>query len=299
MEPVVPVVVMLLVCVGVPLAYAWRLLRLREASLAAWLAVAIDATLFVVLVLLLGRWDIAGAYTRIVLAAAFALALVHSFFRHRARPWREPAADARKSWPRLTSIAVLAAAVAWVLVGLRMPPEARELSFPLREGRFMVGQGGSNALLNHHASHQAQRHAADITALDAAGFRARGVLPRDPARYAIFGAAVASPCAGRVLAARDGLPDLPPPETDPENPAGNHVVIDCDGLRVELAHLREGSLRVAPGQSLAAGDLIGAVGNSGNTTEPHLHVHAVDAHGAGVPIAFDGRAPVRNLLYRR
>jgi murein DD-endopeptidase MepM/ murein hydrolase activator NlpD len=76
-------------------------------------------------------------------------------------------------------------------------------------------------------------------------------------------------------------------------------VIDCDGLRVELAHLREGSLRVAPGQSLAAGDLIGAVGNSGNTTEPHLHVHAVDAHGAGVPIAFDGRAPVRNLLYRR
>jgi len=46
------------------------------------------------------------------------------------------------------------------------------------------------------------------------------------------------------------------------------------------------------------GDLMGLVGNSGNTTEPHLHIHAVDPDtGAGVPITLDGRYPVRNRLY--
>ena len=49
---------------------------------------------------------------------------------------------------------------------------------------------------------------------------------------------------------------------------------------------------------LAAGDPLGRVGNSGNTTEPHLHVHAVDPEtGQGVPVSFGGRSPVRNRLY--
>src|SRR5690606_18280738 len=186
----------------------------------------------------------------------------------------------------------------YVLAGLSPPAPARDMAFPLRGGRFMVGQGGDVGLLNHHAAHREQAHAADIVALNPFGFRARGILPDRLGAYAIFGAVVVSPCAGNVLEARADLPDLAPGNMDPGHPAGNHVLLDCAGLNVLLAHLRRGSLVVEAGDTVARGDAIGRVGNSGNTTEPHLHVHAYDPRtGDGVPMRFDGRAPVRNRVF--
>jgi murein DD-endopeptidase MepM/ murein hydrolase activator NlpD len=106
---------------------------------------------------------------------------------------------------------------------------------------------------------------------------------------------VVSPCDGAVLAAQDGLPDQAPPQADPDNPAGNHVVLACGGLRIELAHLAAGSVAVAPGDRVRSGDRLGAVGNSGNTSEPHLHIHAVDAAtGQAAPVTLAGTTPARN-----
>src|SRR5690606_13411712 len=123
-----------------------------------------------------------------------------------------------------------------------------------------------------------------ITAVGPLGFRAKGLAPEELDRYAIYGASVVSPCAGEVVAMRDGLPDLVPPQTDPQNAAGNHVILACGDFHVELAHLAPGSIAVTEGARIATGDLIGSVGNTGNTTEPHLHIHAVDPRsGAGVP----------------
>jgi len=62
------------------------------------------------------------------------------------------------------------------------------------------------------------------------------------------------------------------------------------GRYVVLAHLRRGSVRVHSGQRVRAGQLLGRVGNSGNSSEPHLHVHAQDtpdlSAGTGLPIVF-------------
>ena len=72
---------------------------------------------------------------------------------------------------------------------------------------------------------------------------------------------------------------------------GNHVVIDLgDGVYAVLAHLRRRSIRVAAGQHVCAGDQIAECGNSGNTTEPHLHLQLMDhpaiAVAAGLPFRF-------------
>ncbi|XVQ13994.1 M23 family metallopeptidase [Spirillospora sp. CA-255316] len=72
---------------------------------------------------------------------------------------------------------------------------------------------------------------------------------------------------------------------------GNHVVLDLgDGTYAVLAHLRRGSVRVRKGQRVRAGDVLGEVGNSGNSSEPHLHFHVMDSPrhmiAAGVPFAF-------------
>ncbi|GAA1865726.1 M23 family metallopeptidase [Actinomadura bangladeshensis] len=72
---------------------------------------------------------------------------------------------------------------------------------------------------------------------------------------------------------------------------GNSVTLDLGGgVYAVFAHLRRGSVRVAKGDRVRAGDVLGEVGNSGNTSEPHLHFHLMDRPrplaAAGIPFAF-------------
>ena len=79
----------------------------------------------------------------------------------------------------------------------------------------MVGQGGGNRLVNHHAAHPEQAWAADIVGVGPWGFRTTGPLPEDlePLRHPPRRRGQS--CGGRVVAVRDGLPDLRP-QADPE-----------------------------------------------------------------------------------
>jgi murein DD-endopeptidase MepM/ murein hydrolase activator NlpD len=76
----------------------------------------------------------------------------------------------------------------------------------------------------------------------------------------------------------DGLPDhMPGVANDPSDPAGNHVVIKvADREYVLIAHMQAGSLTVSEGDTVEQGQEIGLVGNSGNTSEPHIHIHVQD-----------------------
>lgn len=85
----------------------------------------------------------------------------------------------------------------------------------------------------------------------------------------------------------DGLRDL----GGPAAVVGNHVVIDHgDGVHSLYAHVRRGTAAVAVGDVVTAGDVIGEVGNSGNTSEPHLHFQLMDRarplRAAGLPVRF-------------
>lgn len=298
----VPFLILLLLVVSIvfPLAVAWRLVALREPAFGRWLIAAADALVFFALIWLVARWDIGGIHTRRALLVIVLAALAISLFRQS----RHPAPAAAWTWTveggRIASLVLFGVALAYVLSGFFPQQGARDLALPLSGGTFVVGQGGGVGLLNHHSGHPAQDHAVDFTAVSVLGIRAPGLLPSELDAYTIMGAAIVSPCAGEVREAQDGLPDLVPPQMDPVNAAGNHVIVACDGLLVELAHLRNGSVAVSPGDIVEVNDVLGAVGNSGNTSEPHLHVHAVDeATGMAVPLRFDGVTPVRNTVYRR
>lgn len=73
----------------------------------------------------------------------------------------------------------------------------------------------------------------------------------------------------------------------------------CDdhNAHIYLAHMQKGSVKLTSGDRVEVGETIGKVGNSGNTTEPHLHIHA-EIDGEGVPILFDGKFLVRNSLVK-
>jgi len=188
---------------------------------------------------------------------------------------------------------------------------AVNLAFPLEPGRYLVVNGGSDLSTNAHletlnASEprfrdwRGQSYGVDLVKLDSLGLRAKGLQPTDPHAYRIYGTRVLAPCAGVVLLAVDGLPDMQVPDMDREHMAGNHVMLRCAEADVLLAHFSPASVQVRAGMAVAVGVWLGSVGNSGNTGEPHLHIHAqrpgpasAPMGGAPLPILLGGHFPVR------
>jgi len=224
-----------------------------------------------------------------------------------------------KRWKQWLSITVSLSLSATALValsaahgGLTTSTKVVALAPALRGGPYLVTNGGSSELINAHVKtlvptrermldYRGQSYGVDIVKLGPLGLRASGLRPRDPTAYRIFGERLYAPCSGLVLHAEDGLPDLPIPEMDREHMAGNHVLLQCADADVLLAHMREGSVAVATGDKLAVGAHVGAVGNSGNSGEPHLHIHAQTPGTAAAPLSGDplqitiaGRFLVRN-----
>jgi len=115
--------------------------------------------------------------------------------------------------------------------------------------------------------------------------------------YFCYDKLIYSVAAGDVVDASDGMPDNVPHSgknavtVDFQNAAGNHAVIEIAPHRFVLyAHIRPGTLQVKKGDHVSVGQIIGHVGNTGSSAEPHLHMH-IDDHpsclgGNGVPYVF-------------
>jgi len=155
----------------------------------------------------------------------------------------------------------------------------------------------------------------DIAKLDAGGRTYRNDGTKFPDYYA-YGAEVLAAADGRVIAAENAQEENPdmmrkPGETQDayaarvqqnqagllakgtSGIAGNYVMIDHGtGEYTLYAHMQPGSVRVHPGDQVKAGDVIGRLGSSGNSTEPHLHFQLCDRPDplmcAGIPITFSG-----------
>lgn len=159
------------------------------------------------------------------------------------------------------------------------------------EGTWTVYWGGRGIENNYHAADPAQRFATDfVVEKDGATHGGEG---GDPAAYYCWDRPILSPADGRIVTAVGDRPDQPIGTTDTVHPAGNHVVIEFGaGEFGFLAHLRQGSLKVRSGDEVEAGQEIGRCGNSGNTSEPHLHFHLQTTSdlsaGEGLPAQFRG-----------
>lgn len=305
------IVANLAVLLVVPLLLLFWLAR-PSRSVVVWVLKAAAVGGYVVSAFYAGPWQVLSYYGRYVLLAMFAAAALFGTWRMRTQPfWARPQ---RWQWlgPALAALLLLLSVpmLLGVMRAHRVPPDPVALTFPLRDGAFYVASGGSHALMNPHMKVAApelqawrgQLWALDIVALYPSGNRARGLYPADLGRYAIFGEPVYAPCDGRIEAVETQLPDLVPPATDTTNKAGNYVLLRCGPeAYVVLAHLKEGSITVAPGESVAVGARLGAIGNSGNTSEPHLHINAQRSAGGATPIdadprpmTFRGAFPIRN-----
>ena len=186
-------------------------------------------------------------------------------------------------------------------------------AFPL-EGRWFVAS--SAALPSHHRWRPASEFALDFVRIGEGGSTHRGAGTRHEDYYS-FGEPVLAAAAGHVVYARDGARETPLPlvgesrsdfarrvldslwREDPDGKLadGNVVVIAHPGGEYSTyAHLKRGSVLVARGDSVRAGQRIGAVGLSGDGYEPHLHFQITagsDQHfSRGLPVVFDDVVPI-------
>ncbi|MBM3758104.1 MAG: M23 family metallopeptidase [Acidobacteria bacterium] len=130
--------------------------------------------------------------------------------------------------------------------------------------------GGDNVKVNRHAMTPDQRWAYDLSIEP--GILSKSSRLED---YGCYGKTVVAPVTARVHFAIDGEPDQTPRKLGAtKNPLGNAVVFALDtGTYLLVAHLKRGSVLVRAGEQVREGQPIGQCGNSGNTTEPHIHIH--------------------------
>jgi hypothetical protein len=160
---------------------------------------------------------------------------------------------------------------------------------PLRGSDWVAGNGPNNrsghrrALIpvNGHAA-IAQRFAIDWVQLKAGSATFTGDA-KDNKSYKAYGSDVLAVADATVAATKDGIPENIPGENSRavpmtlETATGNHVVLDLGGGNYCMyAHLQPGRLKVKTGDRVKRGQVLGLLGNSGNSTEPHLHFQVMD-----------------------
>jgi hypothetical protein len=175
---------------------------------------------------------------------------------------------------------------------------------PLRGGPWMAANG-PNARSGHRraliptggTATIAQRFAIDFVKMNDSNTTHSGdALVND--NYLAEGVEALAVAAGRVVAVKDSIPENVPGVNSRAVPitletvGGNHVIINIGGgYYAFYAHLKPGSIRVREGERVRKGQVIGLVGNSGNSTEPHLHFHISDGDSPlgseGIPYRFD------------
>jgi murein DD-endopeptidase len=168
--------------------------------------------------------------------------------------------------------------------------DAIVISSPLQGDHWVAANGPSNTSGHRRAliplrgrAMISQRFAIDWVRIYDDGKTYHGD-PLDNKNYYAFGAEALSVADGVVVETLDGVPLNIPGEHSRavpitlENIGGNHVVLDIGGGHYAFyAHLQPGSLRVKLGDKVRRGQVIGLVGNTGNSTEPHLHFHIANA----------------------
>ena len=172
---------------------------------------------------------------------------------------------------------------------LELRARAITIGPPLRGSDWMALNGPGNRSLHRRAiipvnGHAviAQRFAIDWVQVNDAGRTFTGDA-KDNRNYRAYGAGVLAVADAAVVETKDGIPENTPGLTSRALPmtletlAGNHIVLRLGGGNYCMyAHLQPGSLKVKPGDKVKRGQVLALLGNSGNSTEPHLHFQVMD-----------------------
>lgn len=297
----IPIIISVITLIALPAVFIFLLWRANFNSKLEWILDAAVTILLISWITQSGNWGWISYYLRFLWPILLLASLYVSWKKTRHLPMKIKFTDNQKITVGVYIVLILIFGFYNIgtIKSYTVNEEAIELTFPLKNGTYYVGQGGNHAQMNYHQVAPPQKYALDIVKINTFGARAKGLYPKSLEKYYIYGDELLSPCTGEIVEVRNDATDFTPPEMDDVYAEGNYVEIICDeyDAHIYMAHMQKGSITVQKGDRVEVEQLIGLVGNSGNTTEPHLHIHA-EHNGEGVPITFDGKFLVRNSLVK-
>ncbi|WP_260858538.1 M23 family metallopeptidase [Fictibacillus phosphorivorans] len=159
------------------------------------------------------------------------------------------------------------------------------------QDEWFVFWGGANHFINYHYEIEEQRYAYDLVIVkDGQSYRGTPTLNED---FYAFNKEVVAPCDGRVVKVVNSIVDNEFGSTNVSNPEGNYVIIQHANDEYSLiAHFKQNSIVVKDGQMIKQSQLVGYCGNSGNSSEPHIHFQVMNSpnhyNGKSIRIRFHG-----------
>lgn len=186
-----------------------------------------------------------------------------------------------------------------------------EITFPLKEGRFLITDGGNSKtsrLMNYHyyskvhkrkGTNFSMKFATDIVRIDPP---LRTFLPPENRDYPIFENPVYSPVSGTVFKVTNDIEDNMPYAGNYPYNTGNTILLKDGDLFLLIGHLKKGSIMVSEGESVEQGKMIAKAGNSGFTERPHIHMQLMRSEsddywfGMGVSMTYRRRNLFKNRI---
>jgi hypothetical protein len=196
-------------------------------------------------------------------------------------------------------VAICTIFLAIQLVRIYTPPADPVAIDPPLAGEWAMLAGGRSTLISHHYSTPVVRDALDFMQLDEEGRGYQGDPKRAESWYG-FGEPVLAPAEGTVVSVSDVHPDEPIGDLGQTPPYGNHIVLEISsGRYAVLGHLKQGSARVSEGERVRLGQRIAAVGDTGRSLWPHLHIHVqegpeLDQQARTIPVVIGDVLLMRN-----
>lgn len=133
--------------------------------------------------------------------------------------------------------------------------------------------GGDTKDLNYHIDNEAQKNAFDFLIIDKSGksYKTDGKTNED---YYAFGKEVIAPCNGEIVLVIDGVKDNVLGQMNLFDVGGNTIVLKTENSEyLVFCHFKHQSIKVKEGQKVEQGQLLGLCGNTGHSSEPHIHFH--------------------------
>lgn len=292
----------------------WRLWAVRTKTKLQWIGFVLGNALCFAFLYLAGPWAYLSYYFRWLALIAYVFIMFFGIQRLQQLPWN--AGGRFFFWVgRVISIVVFGFLIGQFIKGTYATNKiVANIDFPLKNGRFYIMQGGNSIATNpFHRGFDRYSHtldnefALDIAKLNKWGNRAKGVYPAALRKYEIYEDTVYAPAPGIILTAISNVPSNKIGYLNRSEVPGNHVIIKTDkGYLLQLLHFQQNKVFVETGDTVKLGDPLGLVGNSGFSSEPHLHINALVSdsienfyHGTSIPIYFNGTFHFINDIIRR
>ncbi len=298
----------ILVYLVVPILLSGLIWFKRQPSIFTWLINSLFFVLVISFITITARWEIVGIYSKYIVLFILILSLIYGFIKN----YKDSTSVLTKATKVSIAVIIVISVVMIVmnflaLRGLRQPDNPINLASPFKSGTHIVINGGGSPQINAHAKIEPQSFALDMVGVNQLGFRIKSVFGGiELENYEVFEDSIFSPINGVIVGVVDSLTDNLPPEKDIQNIAGNYLIVKFENMELVLAHFKYKSIVVKKDQVVKVGTYLGMVGNTGNSSEPHLHMHIESGgqeytilNGKSVPFIIDGQYLVRGSLIKK